>query len=77
MIDKLIKLVSYTKTNVFAYEYSGYGQSEGKINDLSIIRNIQVAYNFLIHQLGYKPTQIIVYGYSIGSGPSVTLSSNP
>ncbi|CAD8155117.1 unnamed protein product [Paramecium pentaurelia] len=77
MIDKLIKLVSYTKINVFAYEYSGYGQSEGKSNDLSIIRNIQVAYNFLVHQLGYKPTQIIVYGYSIGSGPSVTLSSNP
>ncbi|CAD8067485.1 unnamed protein product [Paramecium sonneborni] len=77
MIDKLIKLVNYTKTNVFAYEYSGYGQSEGKSNDISIIRNIQVAYNFLVHQLGYKPTQIIVYGYSIGSGPSITLSSNP
>ncbi|CAD8068282.1 unnamed protein product [Paramecium sonneborni] len=77
MIDKFIKLVHYTKINVFAYEYSGYGQSKGKSNDITIIRNIQVAYNFLIHQLGYKPTQIIVYGYSIGSGPSVTLASNP
>ncbi|CAD8194172.1 unnamed protein product [Paramecium pentaurelia] len=77
MIDKLIKLVQYTNTSVFAYEYSGYGQSDGVSNDINIIRNIYTAYNFLIHQLGYKATQIIVYGYSIGSGPSVTLASNP
>ncbi|CAD8113767.1 unnamed protein product [Paramecium sonneborni] len=77
IIDKLLKLVEHTNTSVFAYEYSGYGQSDGVSNDVNIIRNIYAAYTFLIHQLGYKPTQIIVYGYSIGSGPSINLASNP
>ncbi|CAD8117846.1 unnamed protein product [Paramecium sonneborni] len=76
ILDKLLKFVQHTNTSVFAYEYSGYGQSDGISNDINVIRNIYAAYTFLIHQLGYKPTQIIVYGYSIGSGPSITLASN-
>ena len=59
--------------NVFAYEYSGYGQSNGKCTDINVINDIKTAYKFLVDQLGFSPTKIIAYGYSIGSGPSVAL----
>ena len=58
---------------MLAYEYSGYGQSTGVCNDLNAIFDIQAAYEFLVEQMGFAPTKIILYGYSIGSGPSVTL----
>ncbi|XP_001347181.1 hypothetical protein (macronuclear) [Paramecium tetraurelia strain d4-2] len=76
MIDTLIDLCSNLRINIFAYEYSGYGLSQGKCTDLNIINNIQVAYEFLVSQLNFDPTKIIVYGYSIGSGPSVMLVSD-
>ncbi|CAD8046094.1 unnamed protein product [Paramecium primaurelia] len=76
MIDTLIDLCTNLRINVFAYEYSGYGLSQGKCTDLNIINNIQVAYDFLVSQLKFDPTKIIVYGYSIGSGPSVMLVSD-
>ncbi|CAD8048831.1 unnamed protein product [Paramecium sonneborni] len=76
MIDTLIDLCNNLRINIFAYEYSGYGLSQGKCTDLNIINNIQVAYQFLVQQMNFDPTKIIVYGYSIGSGPSVMLVSD-
>jgi pimeloyl-ACP methyl ester carboxylesterase len=71
-LDTLFDLAYNLKINVFAYEYSGYGQSSGKKSDIEIIKCIQAAYHFLIRK-GFKWHQIILYGYSIGSGPTVTL----
>lgn len=58
---------------MFAYEYPGYGQSSGSPSDINVIKCIKLGYQFLVQELGFHATKIIVYGYSIGSGPSVTL----
>lgn len=39
-LDTLLDLAFNLKVNVFAYEYTGYGQSTGNKNDIEIIKCI-------------------------------------
>lgn len=60
---------------VFAYDYHGYGTSQGQPTDANAYRDIDAAYNYLTQKLGLAPQRIIVYGRSVGGGPSVDLAS--
>ena len=62
-------------TSIFAVEYPGYGPAEGEANETSVNDNLQTAYDFLTHELGYPTANIIFIGYSIGTGPVIHLSS--
>ncbi|KAM3133257.1 hypothetical protein pb186bvf_014685 [Paramecium bursaria] len=62
MIDTLIDLQNNLRVNVFAYEYTGYGMSTGKCSDVNTIKDIQISYEFLVQQLKFEPTKILVYG---------------
>jgi fermentation-respiration switch protein FrsA (DUF1100 family) len=61
--------------SVFAYDYQGYGLSSGKPSEKNTYDDIKAAYDHLINKLNYKPEQIILYGRSLGSGPTVDLAS--
>ncbi len=61
--------------NVFAYDYQGYGQSGGTPSETNAYADINAAYSYLTQSLQIPATQILVYGRSIGSGPSVDLAS--
>ena len=60
---------------VFAYDYRGYGMSEGKPTEQGAYADINAAYDYLTQKLGVPPARIIIYGRSVGSGPSVDLAS--
>ncbi|MFE1746374.1 alpha/beta hydrolase [Coleofasciculus sp. H7-2] len=60
---------------VFAYDYRGYGTSQGTPTEGNSYRDIDAAYTYLTQQLGVPPNQIIAYGRSVGSGPAVDLAS--
>jgi len=60
--------------SVFAYDYPGYGTSNGKPTEESIYKAIFASYNYLTQKLGYKPRQIVPYGFSIGCTPSLELA---
>lgn len=60
---------------VFAYDYRGYGTSQGNPSESGAYRDIDAAYNYLTQKLGAPPAKIIVYGRSVGAGPSVDLAS--
>lgn len=62
--------------SIFAYDYPGYGTSEGKPNEENINDSIFQAYNYLTKSLKIPPQQILVYGRSLGAGPSLELASN-
>ncbi|KAG8662492.1 hypothetical protein MANES_01G112100v8 [Manihot esculenta] len=57
------------------YDYSGYGQSSGKPTECNTYADIEAAYNCLREQYGVKDEQLILYGQSVGSGPTVDLAS--
>lgn len=60
---------------VLGYDYRGYGQSTGKPSEAGAYADIDAAYGYLTGALGVPPARIIVYGRSVGSGPSVDLAS--
>lgn len=60
---------------VLAYDYRGYGMSGGNPSEKNAYKDINAAYSFLTENLGVSSKQIIVYGRSVGSGPSVDLAS--
>jgi len=60
---------------VFAYDYQGYGTSQGKPSEQNAYRDIDAAYQYLTAQLKLPSERIIVYGRSTGGGPSVDLAS--
>ncbi|MCF2970727.1 alpha/beta hydrolase [Synechococcus sp. Nb3U1] len=59
---------------VLAYDYRGYGTSEGTPSEAGVYLDIEAAYAYLIRQ-GIPPEQILVYGRSVGGGPSVYLAA--
>ena len=61
--------------SVFAYDYRGYGTSEGKPSEKNAYKDIDTAYNYLTQQLKLLPQQIIVFGRSVGGGSAIDLAS--
>ncbi|WP_293337524.1 alpha/beta hydrolase [Microcoleus sp. CAWBG58] len=60
---------------VFAYDYQGYGTSQGKPSEYNVYRDISAAYSYLTQQLRVPPKQIILYGRSVGGGPAIDLAA--
>ena len=63
------------KANVLAYEYPGYSVAQGKPSEENCYQAIQAAYQYLTTQAGVPPSKIVVFGRSLGTGPSVDLCS--
>ncbi|MBM0743732.1 alpha/beta hydrolase [Phormidium sp. CLA17] len=61
--------------SVFAYDYRGYGTSQGKPSEQNAYQDIEAAYRYLTVTLGISPNRIILYGRSLGSGTSVEIAS--
>ena len=59
----------------FAYDYRGYGTSEGTATEEGTYRDIDAAYEYLINDLKIPPEKIIVYGRSLGGAVSIDLAS--
>lgn len=60
---------------IFAYDYPGYGISEGTPTEQGCYDAVQTCWNHLSHELGIGPDQIIIYGQSVGSGPACWLAA--
>ena len=58
-------------------EYPGYGIYKNESPDSELIQqNAEVVFEFITHNLHYDPSDIIVFGRSMGSGPACYLASN-
>uniref|UniRef100_A0A7N0RAB6 Serine aminopeptidase S33 domain-containing protein n=1 Tax=Kalanchoe fedtschenkoi TaxID=63787 RepID=A0A7N0RAB6_KALFE len=75
MYELFIELSIHLKVNIFGYDYSGYGQSTGKPSENSTYADIEAAYRCLEETYGTKQEDIILYGQSVGSGPTVDLAA--
>jgi pimeloyl-ACP methyl ester carboxylesterase len=69
----LDKMADTCGVNVFAYEYCGYGLAEGDPSEENCYLCIDAAYEYLRQKV--DPSTIIVFGRSLGSGPSTDLVS--
>jgi len=75
MFHHLRDMCSRLQCDVFAYEYSGYGESTGVPSEADLYSDIEAAYHYLTHDCGTPEDHIVCYGQSIGSVPSIDLAS--
>ena len=60
---------------VFAYDYRGYGLSQGRASEQHVYADIDAAYDYLTRVLRVPPARIILYGRSLGAGAAVDLAA--
>ncbi|KAL3629490.1 hypothetical protein CASFOL_026712 [Castilleja foliolosa] len=75
MYELFSELSIHLRVNLMGYDYSGYGQSTGKPSELNTYADIEAAYECLQVNYGVKEEDVILYGQSVGSGPTLDLAS--
>ncbi|WOG96686.1 hypothetical protein DCAR_0416022 [Daucus carota subsp. sativus] len=75
MQDLFIELRAHLRINIMSYDYSGYGASSGKPTEFNTYYDIEAVYNCLKSEYGINEEDVIVYGQSVGSGPTLHLAS--
>lgn len=75
MTSFFIALGKRINCNIFSYDYSGYGASAGKPSEKNLYADIDAAWQALRTRYGISPENIILYGQSIGTVPTVDLAS--
>ena len=70
----LKELANYGYT-VASVDYPGYGLSDGSPDEKGCYRNVHRLYDWLVETRGFKPEEIIVDGFSIGTGPATELAA--
>ena len=60
---------------MIAYDYPGYGLSEGRPSEEGCFEAVEAVYDYIVNQLGRHPERIITWGRSLGTGPSLYLAS--
>ncbi|XP_030323661.1 alpha/beta hydrolase domain-containing protein 17B isoform X2 [Calypte anna] len=71
-----IGLGSRINCNIFSYDYSGYGASSGKPTEKNLYADIDAAWVALRTRYAIRPENVIIYGQSIGTVPSVDLAAS-
>lgn len=75
MFALFVELSARLRVNLMGYDYSGYGQSTGKPTECNTYADIEAVYECLKEKYGASEEDVILYGQSVGSGPTVDLAS--
>jgi fermentation-respiration switch protein FrsA (DUF1100 family) len=74
-VRPLLPVLGALGFSVLAYDYRGYGLSEGRPSEPNVYADIDAAYDHLTRELRVAPERIILYGRSLGAGAAVDLAS--
>lgn len=72
----LISLLLNQGLSVLAYDYQGYGKSEGKPTIANVCEDGLSAFDYLVKEKNYSPQDIILYGESLGGGITCHIAKN-
>ncbi|KAL1199260.1 Alpha/beta hydrolase domain-containing protein WAV2 [Cardamine amara subsp. amara] len=75
MFELFSELSLHLRVNLIGYDYSGYGRSSGKPTEQNTYSDIEAVYRCLEEKYGVKEQDVILYGQSVGSGPTLELAS--
>ena len=60
---------------ILAIDYRGYGQSSGPPpSEAQLYEDAAAAWNHLTHVIGLEPTQLVIYGHSLGGAVAAELA---
>ena len=60
---------------IFAFDYRGYGESEGSPDERGVYFDAVAAYRYLSDTLGVPADRIVIFGHSLGSAVAVELAT--
>ena len=60
--------------SLFAFDYRGYGESEGAPTEAGLYRDAHAAYHYLRDTLRVPPERIVLFGHSLGSAVAIELA---
>jgi fermentation-respiration switch protein FrsA (DUF1100 family) len=60
---------------IFAYDYQGYGSSEGMPTEAHVYDDSEAAYAYVTNNLHVSPSRIIAWGRSLGAAAAVDLAA--
>ena len=70
-----LELATRLRVNVAAYDYSGYGQATGEPSESNVYSDALAAYYYLQSQGVDAEKDLVLYGQSIGSAPTLYLAT--
>ncbi len=73
-VRPLLEIFRKQGFSVFAYDYRGYGTSEGTPSEKNAYRDVEAAYKYLVETLEVPPKRIIAYGQSLGGALAIHLA---
>lgn len=75
--DRIEKIIMFKElgVSVFIIDYRGYGRSQGKPSEQGLYLDAQAAYDYLVNQRNIKPSQIILFGESLGTAVAIDLAT--
>jgi len=60
--------------NLFAYDYRGFGESDGAPSESGVYADAAAAYRYLTDSLHVPPSRIVLFGHSLGTGVTIELA---
>lgn len=75
LYDLFVQLKVNLRVNLMGYDYSGYGASSGKPSESNTYADIEAVYQCLQTEYGVSQEDLILYGQSVGSGPTLHLAA--
>ncbi|KAL6322643.1 hypothetical protein AAG906_015329 [Vitis piasezkii] len=73
LYDLFVQLKVNLRVNLMGYDYSGYGASTGKPGESNTYADIEAVYECLETEYGVSQEDLILYGQSVRSGPTLHL----
>ena len=75
MLKPLLEEFTKFGCNVIAYDYPGYGLSEGSSTEASCYAAIDTLYEHVTSDMKVRPESLLLWGRSLGTGPSCYLAT--
>ncbi|CAH8518765.1 unnamed protein product [Heterobilharzia americana] len=75
MLHFMYELGTKLNVNIMCYDYSGYGMSSGKPLEKNLYADAECAFNVLRTKYSVPLNQIVLYGQSIGTVPTIHLAT--
>lgn len=63
------------EVTVFAWDYRGYGHSQGKPHEANLLADARAAQVWLADRAGVRPQDVVLYGRSLGGAVAVGLAA--
>lgn len=75
LMANTLKILHEKGVSVLAWDYRGYGKSQGQPDEANTVADARLAQLWLADRAGVRPDDIVVAGRSLGGGVAVGLAS--